>query len=56
MGNLKAVPPAVEARVLADFFREAHVANRPAVDSATLREATAAVTFHRRAELNGEGQ
>lgn len=56
MSNLKAVPRDVEARVLADFFREAHVANRPAVDAETLRQAVAPVTFHRRPELNGQGQ
>lgn len=44
MSNLKAVPREIATGVLADFFREAHVASRPAVDSETLRQAAAPVT------------
>lgn len=44
MGNLRPVSAAVQVRVLADFFTHAHVANAPAVDSDTLRQAVAART------------
>lgn len=44
MRNLRPVDPTVQARVLGEFFTSGHVANVPAVESETLRQAVAART------------
>lgn len=44
MGNLRPVHPDVQARVLGEFFTSGQVANVPAVQAETLRQAVAART------------
>lgn len=44
MSNVRPVDAATQARVLADFFTRGHVANVPAVEAETLRQAVAGRT------------
>ena len=44
MGNLRPVSAATQADVLAEFFIRGHVANVPAVEAETLRQAVEDLT------------
>jgi len=44
MGNVRPVDATTQVRVLAEFFTRGHVANVPAVEAETLRQAVADLT------------